>query len=131
VLVVDNDGDIAALVHMILKDEDFDVAVLHDQTSDAIRGAVACVKPDCILLDGMSSAAYGESWADAAWAAQREPAVPVIMFTASTQAVAEAQAEESERSRAANFASVLPKPFNLDQLLGQVTRAVEVARRYR
>jgi CheY-like chemotaxis protein len=55
--------------------------------------------------------------------AARSPAVPVIMFTAHGGASAEAMENTSERSQMAGFAAVLPKPFNLTELL----RAVEIA----
>ena len=63
---------------------------------------------------------YGESWDTAALMASRRPPVPVIMFTAHGGAAAEAQENTSARSRAARFASLVPKPFALDELVGAV-----------
>jgi CheY-like chemotaxis protein len=124
VLVVDDDNDIATMVQLVLADEGFGVTILADHTSEAIRAAVESVEPDCILLDGEGNAGYGQSWLEAARLTGRPHPVPLIMFTASTEAIAEAQANESERSHAANFAGVLSKPFSLDDLVAQVMRAV-------
>jgi hypothetical protein len=50
--------------------------------------------------------------------------VPVILFSADRQATSEAERDESERSHAASFSSVLPKPFDLDDLVRVVAIAV-------
>ena len=50
--------------------------------------------------------------------------VPVIMFGADTQVTSEARRNGSTRSGAAHFSSVLPKPFNLDELVRVVTLAI-------
>ena len=55
--------------------------------------------------------------------AQMAP-VPVIMFSADAQVSSEARRNESERSQAAHFSSVLPKPFDLDELVRVVALAV-------
>jgi CheY-like chemotaxis protein len=98
--------------------------VLTTLTSEAIRTAVGRLEPDCLLLDSRSPTDYGDSWLDAAWAHARERAVPVVMFTASLAAQQEAQAGESARSRDAGLFAVLGKPFDLDELLATVARAV-------
>jgi CheY-like chemotaxis protein len=49
------------------------------------------------------------------------------MFTVDAGAASEAETGESARSRAAGFAAVLPKPFDLDELLGAVARAASAA----
>jgi hypothetical protein len=49
---------------------------------------------------------------------------PVVMFAAEHRATAEADANTSERSRAAGFSSVLPKPFELDEPLRVVALGV-------
>lgn len=127
VLIVDDDRDIGDLVHAILTDEGFAVSLLHHQSPDTIRVSVNQLEPDCILLDGASPGEYGPSWADAAWLSQRERPVPVVMFTAHRAAMDEAEAGESERSREAHFSAILPKPFDIDQLLEAVSEAVGAA----
>src|SRR5712691_5753233 len=62
VLVLDNDRDIAELVHAVLTDAGFEVSELTDLRSDAIRIAVGQQEPDCVLLDGASSADPVPAW---------------------------------------------------------------------
>ena len=123
VLIVDDDSDIAHLVEEVLSEDGYAITILSDARIEAIQEAVAQLEPDCMLLDGGVGSGYGASWESAALMAARLPAVPVIMFTAHAGASAEAMENTSERSHAAGFAAVLPKPFNLTELL----RAVEVA----
>ena len=54
----------------------------------------------------------------------QEAAVPVIMFSADRGATAEAVSNLSERSRAAGFVAVLPKPFEIDDLFRIIAGAV-------
>jgi CheY-like chemotaxis protein len=124
VLVIDDDPVLANLVHDLLTEEGYAVSVLTTVTSETIRAAVGRLEPDCLLLDGRGPTDYGASWRDAAWAHARERAVPVIMFTASAAALQEAAAAESARSRAAGLFAALAKPFDLDELLATVARAV-------
>jgi CheY-like chemotaxis protein len=46
------------------------------------------------------------------------------MFTAHKADLAEARAGQTERSAAAEFAAILPKPFDLDELLAAVGQAI-------
>jgi CheY-like chemotaxis protein len=50
--------------------------------------------------------------------------VPVVMFSVDRKATDEANENASERSRAAGFSAVVSKPFDLDELVGLVKRAV-------
>jgi DNA-binding response OmpR family regulator len=123
VLLVDDDADVADVVVAILTDEDYLVDVLADTSHPSVMAAVGMQEPDCILLDGAHGPEYGSSWAEAAYLGARERPVPTIMFSAHHGDVKEAQKEESDRARAAEFAAVLPKPFNLDELLAAVATA--------
>src|SRR5688572_17960666 len=122
VLIIDDEHAIAELVRAALTDEGFSVSVLSDVNADTIRVAVNQLEPDCVLLDSESPTEYGRSWDHAAWLHTRTRPVPTIMFTAHQQAVDEAEAGESDRSRAAAFAGVLRKPFDLDAMLDLVAR---------
>ena len=124
VLVVDDDPVLSGLVQTVLTDEGYRVAVLTTLSSDAIRTAVGRLEPDCVLLDSRGPTDYGDSWLDAAWARARPRAVPVVMFTASLAAQREAEAGASARSRDAGLFAVLGKPFDLDELVATVARAV-------
>jgi CheY-like chemotaxis protein len=123
VLVVDDDDDIAELVQAVLTDEGYDVSVLARARPEELRAAVGRLEPDCILLDGGGPLGYGASWAEAAGLHARVRPVPVVMFTVHQAATREAGEGLSERSRAARFAAILPKPFPLEDLLEAVARA--------
>ena len=124
VLVIDDDRDIAELVHAVLTDEGFTVSILHDQRTDAIRVAVNQFEPDCVLLDGESPKGYGDSWVHAVWMRSRNRRVPLIMFSGHRREAEEAQERESPRSRDADFFGVITKPFDLDALVHAVSDAV-------
>ena len=78
-----------------------------------------------MLLDGSDGVGYGYSWVNAAWMRERSRPIPVIMFTAHTGELAEAQMGVSERSKKAVFVGFLPKPFDLRVLVETVARVVE------
>ena len=125
VLVIDNDRDIAEVARAVLSDEGYQVSVLADLAPDAIAAAIGRLEPDVVLLDGESnSGTYGTSWAAAAALAARPRRVPVLMFSAHGADVDEARDGTSARSRAAAFAGIIPKPFDVDALLEVVAKAV-------
>lgn len=124
VLIVENDAAIAEIVREVLTEAGLVVSVLRDGKAGAIRPVVEQLEPDCILLDGAGASSYGESWADAAWLATRAQPVPTVMFTAHTTESREAQQGQTVRARAAQFAGVLLKPFDLDDLTETVGRAL-------
>ena len=124
VLVVDDDHDIAELVEAILTDEGFTVSCLFDVQREALLEMVGHLEPDCILLDSSGTSDYGASWEVATGLRTRERRVPVIMFTAHQAAVEEAEQATSERSLEAGFSGVVHKPFDLEDLLAAVAKAV-------
>ena len=123
VLCVDDDRDVAEVVQAILADAGYAVSCLYDVSDDALRRAVGRLEPDCVLLDGVPGAEYG-SWNSAAWLDQRLRHIPVVMFTAHHLDVEEAEEGSSKRAREADFFAVIEKPFQIDELLDVVARAV-------
>ena len=124
VLVIDADQDLVDIVYAVLTDAGFTVSVLTDVRSESIRVMVGQFEPDCVLLDAGNRASYGESWMDAAWLAGRSRPVPVIMVTTDQQAIREVGEATSARSQLAAFDAVLAKPFDIDELVDAVARAV-------
>jgi len=125
ILIVDNDADIADLVRSALAEEGYEVAIVGDLSSTAIAEAIAVAEPDAVLLDGSGDGStYGRSWDEAARLTRRRPRIPVVMFTAHKGDIAEATARQTERSVLADFAAVVSKPFDLDELLAAVDQAV-------
>ncbi len=124
VVVVDDDHDIAGLVQTILIDEGFKVSCLYEPSRNDVRAAIDLLEPDCVLLDGGHPAAYGPSWDIATWLASRSRPVPALMMTGHSADREEAMLGESERARTARIAGVIPKPFDIDQLITAVCNAV-------
>lgn len=124
VLIIDDDLDIVEVVSAVLGDEGYEVAALQTTTGDAIARAIGQSEPDCILLDSVEAAEYGEAWQTAARIHARGRPIPTVMFTAHVRDVAEAEEGTSDRSRHAAFAAVLSKPFHVDELLRAVEQAV-------
>lgn len=127
VLVVDDDHDTADIMQAVLIDEGYAPSVLYSADGAAVRAAVARLEPDCVLLDssGRDPVGYGESWQTAAWLAAREPSVAVIMMTGHSLAADEALAAITRRARAADFAAVVRKPFDIDEFLKTLGSAVK------
>lgn len=125
VLIADDDRDISDLVRALLTDEGYEVACLYESPGDAVIAAVGRLEPDCVILDGEPGPIgdYGASWKDAASMRARGRSIPVLMFTAHGRAADEAQASESERARAAGFAAVIRKPFDVDEIVDAVAKA--------
>jgi FixJ family two-component response regulator len=123
VLCVDDDRDIAEIVQAVLTDEGYATSCLYSLDDDALLRTVGKLEPDCVLLDSASSGGYEEGWAEAAALHLRRRKIPVVMFTAHTADVAEAREATSPRAKAADFAAVLEKPFNLDDLIAAVASA--------
>jgi CheY-like chemotaxis protein len=130
VLIVEDDRVLGDLVHALLVDEGYTASVLGVPLlarvePDALRAAVGRLEPDCVLLDsGGRGGATDSSWAQAAWLHDRARPVPVLMFTADDASTREAREGKSARSRAASYFAVLDKPFELDDFLDTVARAV-------
>jgi CheY-like chemotaxis protein len=129
VMIVEDDPVLGDLVHGLLIDEGYTAwvvgaAVLGRAEPGALEAAVGRLEPDCVLLDGGGRKGYGASWAHAAWMHDRARPVPTVMFTSDVPATREARASASTRSQAAGFFAVLDKPFDLDELLATVDRAV-------
>lgn len=124
VLCVDDDRDVVEVVSAILEDEGYAVSSVYDFTEDALLRAIGRLEPDAILLDSVASGGFAGSWDLAARIRRRSRPVPVVMFTAHLADVAEAQEGSSGRTKQADFAGILSKPFSLDDLVETVGRAV-------
>ena len=124
VLIVEDDADIGNLVSELLTDEGYAVALLPPRRVESVADTIERISPACVLLDGDARGSYSQSWADAASMAAMPAPAPVIMFSADQGATTEARLNLSERSRAARFAAVIAKPFEIDDLLRVIAEAV-------
>jgi signal transduction histidine kinase len=79
-----------------------------------------------VILDGeVRTTGEGRSWDDAVAIRRAHPSLPVVMFSADSDDLAEAREGTSERSRAASFAGTVGKPFVVEEFLATVKSAVE------
>jgi CheY-like chemotaxis protein len=129
VLIVEDDPVLGDLVQTILVDEGYTASVLGASllarvAPDALQAAVGRLEPDCVLLDSGGRGSVDAPWSEAAWLHNRARPVPVLMFTADDRAKREARDGTSARSRAAAYFAVLDKPFDLDEFIATVARAV-------
>lgn len=126
VLIVDDDRDTGELMQAALTDEGYLASAIYALTEGpSARPSRAWSRT--VLLDGGPGdpTGYGESWQTAAWIAARERSIPVIMMTGHSGAADEAVAAISKRARAADFAAVVRKPFDLDEFLTTLGRTVK------
>ncbi|HJP70914.1 MAG TPA: response regulator [Candidatus Limnocylindria bacterium] len=123
VLCVDDDRDLAEVVQAVLVDEGYAVSCLYSLEDDALPRALGRLEPDVVLLDSGSELEYGPGWDIAAGIRHRGRPVPVVMFSAHRIDTNEAREGVTDRAREAGFAAILPKPFDLDDLLAAVAQA--------
>ena len=109
ILVVEDDADLLSMVQMVLEREGYEVESAVDGL--AALQKVRRVRPDLVVLDLNMPRMGGEDFLYAWRAGVEAPGVPVIVISATSQAL---------RPQDLGVAAVLPKPFNLDTLLWHV-----------
>lgn len=130
VLLVEDEPSISKIVGKLLDDAGYTHRTIADH--DEIAAAVERWQPQCVILDSEPPAdGQGRSWADAAAIRRAHPDLPVLMFTADQDSMAEARAGTSARSEAAGFAGVMDKPFLVLEFLATLKHAVETPVRSR
>ncbi|MEX2046106.1 MAG: ATP-binding protein [Chloroflexota bacterium] len=126
VLLVEDDVALSTLVATLLTQAGYHAVTIADHAH--INSAVRKWEPRCVILDGeVGSTGRSRTWGDAAAIRRAHPEIPVVMFTADSAALAEADAGTSRRSRAAGFAGIVPKPFVVEEFLATVRSAVDGA----
>jgi signal transduction histidine kinase len=124
VLVVEDDVALSKLVSALLDEAGYRPVTIADHA--LIGAAVERWQPRLVILDGeIRSTGEGRSWDDAAAIRRGHPDLPVVMFSADSDDLAEARAGTSERSRAASFAGIVGKPFVVEEFLATVRTIVE------
>jgi signal transduction histidine kinase len=124
VLLVEDDLALSKLVGGLLNDAGYTPVTIADHAN--IGAAVNRWHPRLVILDGeIVGTGEARSWDDAVAIRRAHPDIPVVMFTADGDALAEARAGTSERSRAAGFAGIVGKPFVVEEFLATVKSAVE------
>lgn len=127
VLLVEDEPMVSKVVGQLLEEAGYRHVTISDH--DQIATAVARWQPQCVILDSEPrERGQGRSWADAAAIRHAHPELPVLMFTADADSMAEARAGTSARSEAAGFAGVVDKPFLVIEFLATLKHAVEAPR---
>ena len=123
-LVVEDDVALSKLVGELLNDAGYKPVTIADHA--LIGAAVERWQPRLVILDGeVRDTGEGRSWDDAVAIRRAHPEIPVVMFSAHTDDIAEARAGVTERSRAASFAGIVGKPFVVEEFLATVKSVVE------
>ena len=124
VLVVEDDLALSKLVGRLLDDAGYRPVAIADHS--LIGAAVERWQPRLVILDGeVRTTGEGRSWDDAVAIRRAYPDIPVVMFSADSDDLAEARAGTTERSRAASFAGIVGKPFVVEEFLATVKSVVD------
>lgn len=123
VLVVEDDLVMSKLMANLLDEAGYRSLTIADH--DQIGSAIERFNPSCVILDGeVGRTGHSRSWTDAASIRRAHPALPVLMFSADKEALAEQRSGKSRRSREARFVGVVPKPFMIEEFLATLHRAI-------
>jgi signal transduction histidine kinase len=124
VLLVEDDTRLSEVVSTVLTLAGYRAVVIAEHA--LIPYAVETSHPGCVIMDGeLNTTGQNLSWADAAAIRRAHPEIPVLMMTADSAALAEAQARRSARSRAAGFAGFVSKPFDVPAFLATLAAVLE------
>jgi signal transduction histidine kinase len=124
VLLVEDEPLLKKLVGGLLEEAGYEHVTIADHKQ--IAGAIDKYHPQCVILDSEPpSKGHGRSWADAAAIRRAHPHLPVLMFTADPDSMAEARAKTTPRSKAADYSGVIDKPFLVLEFLATLKHAVE------
>ncbi len=111
VLVVEDDPDVAGVLHDLLTDEGYRVTVSSDGQSLA---AAQANPPNLILLDVMMPGMDGPEVCRRLQADPRTRAIPVVFITAVAPSLT------AQRLAGCQYAGIIRKPFTLDEVLTTV-----------
>lgn len=124
VLLVEDEPLLKKLVGGLLEEAGYEHVTIADH--DQIAAAIKRYHPQCVILDSEPPAkGRGRSWEDAAAIRRAHPELPVLMFTADPDSMAEARAKRTSRSRAADYSGVIDKPFLVLEFLATLKHAVD------
>jgi signal transduction histidine kinase len=130
VLLVEDEPTLSKLVGKLLDEAGYEHVSISDH--DQIAGAILRWRPKCVILDSdPGSKGHQRSWADAAKIRRTHPELPVLMFTADPASMAEARTRTSARSKAADYAGVIDKPFLVVEFLATLKHAVDTPQKAR
>ena len=122
-LLVEDDVLLSGLVVALVEGAGYRGVTIADHA--LIGEAIDRFDPKCVILDGeIDGSGRSRSWDDAAAIRRDHPALPVLMFTADADAIAEERVGTSRRSRDAGFVGAVPKPFIVEEFLATLHGAI-------
>ena len=124
VLLVEDEPLLKKLVGGLLEEAGYEHVTIANHNQ--ITAAIDRYHPKCVILDSEPPAkGRGRSWADAAAIRRAHPELPVLMFSADPDSMAEARAKTTRRSKAADYSGVIDKPFLVLEFLATLKHAVD------
>ena len=116
ILVVEDEVAIAQVVRLLLEEEGYAVALAADGHDGWAQ--LAAQRPDLVISDLMMPGLTGSELYDRIQAEPALAGVPVLIMSA---------AGDPHLGKRGNYAGFLPKPFDLQTLLGLVRQAIGAA----
>jgi DNA-binding response OmpR family regulator len=117
-LIVENTSAVAHVAAALLESEGY--GVLLATTLPPAEAALACAPIALVIADSFAATAHAAVERLRALR-QVAGAVPVLLFTAHRDL-------DDQQAQAAGFAGLLPKPFDIDELLARVRTAIDASR---
>lgn len=114
ILIVDDDPGLQKMLRAILEEENYEVAVAGDGI--AALEMVAKKRPSLILLDLKMPRMDGFTFAQELQKRDLRPSIPIVVLTADAHA--------KQRAAQLGAEGYLAKPFDLLDLLGEVSRHI-------
>ncbi len=115
IFVIDDDPDIAHLIHYNLKKAGYNTSLIHSGLQ-AIWEVSKEKRPDCILLDIMMPSPDGFELCDYLKSSEDYRDIPLIIISA------KGSPQDIERALELGADAFLPKPFPMDTLIKMVQR---------
>ncbi len=116
VLIVDDSEDLQELVRELLQLEGF--RVLACRTADDLLAAIEADRPDVLIIDVFAPGRPAWDAYDVVKADPNAASIPVIVCTA-----AHSEVQRRQTLLDAHGSRVVPKPFDIDELVAQVRQA--------
>lgn len=120
ILIVDDEADIRDLISDLLQDEGYNARTAHD--ADSAFAAIETNAPDLIILDIWLQGSRMDGIEILKSVKRNNPGIPVVIISGHGNIEV---AVAAVRQGAYDF---IEKPFNMDQLMVVVTRALEASR---
>ncbi len=124
IVVLDDDRDVADIIHSVLLDEGFAVSCLYGPDDKTMERAVLDLSPDCVVVNGSGPPRSPDPWTISLSLARHTPPIPTVLLSGNAANLEEAMLGESERARTSAIAAIVREPFDIDRLVAAVRNAM-------